>query len=56
MLWPNLNWPSVVWKKLDRVKDLCNCVNSLIFGGLPTGKGRMEREVCRFFFINLNRI
>ena len=36
MLWPNMNWLSMLWKKLARVKE---CVIVYIFGGLPrTGR------------------
>ena len=32
---------------------LCEYSN---FGGLPTGKGRLEREVCQMFLIDLKPI
>ena len=38
MLFPNLNSPSVLWKKLDRVND-CVIVNSQIFEDYGAGNG-----------------
>ena len=52
MLWPNLNSPDVLWKKLNRVR-LCNCVNSHIFRATQGWEGQMEKELW-IFLIELN--
>ena len=54
MSWPNLNWPSVLWKKLDRVKDCVIVWNSLIFGRLPMGRGDGWEEGCEIVLIDRN--
>ena len=49
MLWPNLNSPGILWKKLDRVKDCAICVNSQIFEGYPGVVGRNGEKVENLF-------
>ena len=53
MLWPILNLPGVLWKKLDRVKD-CAIVWIVKFLRATQGKeGGMGRRM-RIYFIDLN--
>ena len=53
MLWPNLNSSSVLWKKLDRVKD---CVIVRIFNFLRATQGHGEEWEggCEIVLIELN--
>ena len=53
MLWPNLNSPGVLWKKLDRVKD-CAIVWIVKFLRLPRGRREEWGEGWEFIFIDLN--
>ena len=43
-------------EKVEQGQRLCNCVNSQICLGLPTGKGRVEERVLSIFLIDLNPI
>ena len=55
-LWPNLNSPYVLWKKLNRVKD-CVIVRIIKFLRATHRQGDRgwRREVCQFL-IDLNPI